>query len=78
MLPQSFDDVSLRLAGIADAASIAAIYNHSVETSTITFEERCVKIEEMATRIEEVRSKDLPWYVAVEAEQLMGYAYVTP
>lgn len=41
----------IRLATTADAAVIATIYNHYVSSSTITFEEHVVGIDEMAQRI---------------------------
>jgi phosphinothricin acetyltransferase len=61
----------------ADAAGIAAIYNHYVTETIVTFEETVVSTEEMARRIEEVRSASLPWLVALEAQQIAGYAYAT-
>src|SRR5262249_51445541 len=42
-----------------------------------TFEEVRVAAEEIARRIEEVRSLSLPWLVAEEAGRLVGYAYAT-
>ena len=68
----------LRLAEINDAAAIAAIYSLYIRTTTITFEEVEVDAAEMALRIAEVYSKDLPWYVAVERDSVVGYAYATP
>lgn len=67
----------IRLATIADAAAIAAIYNHYVETTTITFEEQSVRVDEMARRIEDVGAR-LPWYVFERAGSVIGYAYATP
>lgn len=70
--------IHLRSAEINDAAAIAAIYNYYVRTTTITFEEVEVDAREVALRIADVNSKDLPWYVAVERESIVGYAYATP
>lgn len=67
----------IRLATIADAAPIAAIYNHYVRATTITFEEQAVEVEEMARRIEDVGAK-LPWYVFERDGSVIGYAYATP
>lgn len=67
----------IRLATIADAAPIAAIYNHYVRTTTITFEEQAVAVEEMARRIDEVGAT-LPWYVFERDGSVIGYAYATP
>ena len=41
----------IRLATSNDAAAVAAIYNHYVATSTISFEEHAVAADEMAKRI---------------------------
>lgn len=68
------DLTTIRAAQPSDTAGIAAIYNHYVEQTIVTFEERPVSDTEMASRIEEVRSESLPWLVAEEAGSLMGYA----
>lgn len=67
----------IRPATIADAAAIAAIYNHYVETTTITFEEQAVQVDEMARRIQDVGAR-LPWYVFERDGSVIGYAYATP
>lgn len=67
----------IRLATTDDAAAIAAIYNHYVSTTTITFEEQAVQVDEMARRIEEVGAR-LPWYVFERDGLVIGYAYATP
>lgn len=67
----------IRKATISDAAMIAAIYNHYVETTTITFEEQAVHADEMAQRIGSVGAQ-LPWYVFERDGQVLGYAYATP
>ena len=67
-----------READVSDAGSIAAIYNHYVRTSAATFEEAELSQAEMATRVEAVRSADLPWYLATSAQTTLGYAYATP
>ena len=61
-----------------DAAVIAAIYNHYVTETVVTFEEEPVSAAEMARRMEEVRSTSLPWLVAAEAARVVGYAYAAP
>lgn len=60
-----------------DADSIARIYNHYVLNTVITFEEQVVSAEEIADRIGEVASVGLPWLVAEQAGQIVGYAYAT-
>lgn len=67
----------IRLAHAGDAAAIAAIYNHYVSTSTISFEEEPVSVNEMAQRIQDVGSR-LPWYVYEQDGAVIGYAYATP
>jgi phosphinothricin acetyltransferase len=61
----------------ADAAAIAAIYDHYVLTSWITFEESPVPAIEMARRMDEVRAASLPWLVAERDGRVVGYAYAT-
>lgn len=65
---------TIRAAEPGDAAAIAAVYNHYVERSTVTFEEKPVSDEAMARRIEDGRSESLPWLVAEEAGRIVGYA----
>jgi L-amino acid N-acyltransferase YncA len=85
-MPQSNSNIELRSAEVGDAAAVAAIYNHYVSNSTITFEEAAVSAEEMARRIGEVLAKNLPWCVAIAREKtqeaaqetVVGFAYATP
>lgn len=67
----------IREATSSDAAAIAEIYNHYVNETVVTFEEEPVPAEEIARRIEEVRSASLPWLVAEEGQTVAGYAYAT-
>ncbi|MDB5962950.1 MAG: phosphinothricin acetyltransferase [Massilia sp.] len=67
----------LREAGASDAAAIAAIYNHYVLHSTISFEEEAVGVDSMAQRIAEVQAAGLPWLVAQRDGVVLGYAYAT-
>ena len=69
--------MEIRRVSSTDADSIAAIYNHYVRTSVVTFEEEEVSSVEMAARIENVHSLVLPWYVAVDDGTTVGYAYAT-
>ncbi|MGH9200362.1 MAG: arsinothricin resistance N-acetyltransferase ArsN1 family B [Vicinamibacterales bacterium] len=61
-----------------DAAVIADIYNYYVTDTIVTFEEEPVAAAEIARRIEEVQSASLPWLVAAQRDQVVGYAYATP
>jgi phosphinothricin acetyltransferase len=68
---------TIRSAHPADAAAIAAIYNHYVATTTITFEEAEVGADDMARRITKVISSKLPWLVLEQDDKILGYAYAS-
>ena len=70
--------IVIRAAKVEDADAIAAIYNHYVLETIVTFEEDPVAPVEMARRIAEVQAAALPWLVAEEAGRVTGYAYATP
>lgn len=74
MLLPSF---SIRDATPADAAAIAAIYTHYVETTVISMENAPVDAAEMARRVADVQAADLPWLVIVEDGELLAYAYAS-
>jgi L-amino acid N-acyltransferase YncA len=67
-------DVAIRSASEPDAARIAAIYNHYVANTVVTFEEEPVSAPDMAARILAVQGQGLPWLVAERAGQVIGYA----
>jgi L-amino acid N-acyltransferase YncA len=69
--------IALRPATSQDAAAIVAIYNHYVATTSISFEEEAVAVDDMAQRIDAVLAAGLPWLVAVEDGKILGYAYAT-
>lgn len=71
------ETAAIRAAAPSDSSAIAAIYNHYVAETVVTFEEKPVHADEMARRIEDVRSASLPWLVA-EAGQVVGSAYAAP
>lgn len=68
----------IRLAEVSDAAAIAGIYNPYIAHTTITFEEQLVSAEQIAQRILDTRAASLPWLVAEQAGQVVGYAYASP
>lgn len=70
-------NVLIRIASATDAASIAALYNHYIKTTCISFEQEEVSAETMAERISDVNAQ-LVWYVAEKNGQIVGYAYATP
>jgi len=69
--------MNIRPAEHRDAAAIAAIYNHYVATTWITFETEPVATTEMAARIAETNESNLPWLVAEENGVVLGYAYAS-
>jgi phosphinothricin acetyltransferase len=67
----------IRSAEASDGAVLAAIYNHYVSNTTITFEEDPVTAEEMTRRLQAVQASGLPWLVQELDGQVVGYAYAT-
>lgn len=71
------DTLTIRRVKLSDAGAIAAIYNHYVDETVITFEEEPIRSAEIARRIKDVRSASLPWLVAEENSRVVGYAFAT-
>jgi len=67
----------IRSATAADAEALARIYNHYVKETIITFEEDPVSSADMAGRVTEVERASLPWLVAEQDGQIVGYAYAS-
>ena len=67
----------IRPATLTDAAAIAAIYNHYVLQTSITFEEGAVTDKDMAQRITDTVATELPWLVWTEGGNILGYAYAS-
>ncbi len=61
----------------SDIAEICDIYNHYVLTSTITFEETAVSVEDMSDRVADISAK-YPWLVYEHEGKVAGYAYAGP
>lgn len=59
----------------ADAAQIAAIYNHYISTSHATFELDRITEGEMEARVRETIVSKYPFLVAEDVEEITGYAY---
>lgn len=70
--------VSIRLATVADAAAIAAIYAPFCTTTRISFEEVAPDRDEMARRIAGERAGAYPWLVAEEDGAVAGYCTSGP
>lgn len=69
--------IQVREATAADGDSIAAIYDHYVLGTVVTFEEAAVPGRVMGERIDAVLAAGLPWLVAVEDGRVIGYAYAS-
>lgn len=73
----SRSDLRLRLATLADAPGVQAIYAPVVEQTTISFEFQPPSVVEIAGRMAAVLAH-YPWLVCVDAaDQLAGYAYAS-
>ncbi|MBI4979398.1 MAG: N-acetyltransferase family protein [Spirochaetes bacterium] len=59
-----------------DAGPIAAIYNHYIKNTAITFEETPVTSAQICSRITDV-SADYPWFVCETDGVIAGYAYAS-
>lgn len=58
-----------------DAEAVAAIYNHHVLNTIVTFEEVAIASDELWGRIEELCGQGMPWLVAERGGVVVGYAY---
>jgi phosphinothricin acetyltransferase len=67
----------IRPAKVQDAAALAAIYNHYIVKTIVTFEEASLSAEDMKARLDEVAAAQLPWLVAEEGGKVLGYAYAS-
>ena len=70
--------VIVRSAVETDIEAITAIYAHHVRYGTGTFETEPPDSVEMAGRLHEVNSRGLPWLVAEDESEVVGYAYASP
>ena len=78
MPSHAHERATIRAATPEDAASVAAIYNHYVAHTVVTFDEEPISAAEFTRRIESTQSAAFPWLVAEEAGRVMGYAYAAP
>jgi len=70
--------VEVRAAAQGDLAAIHAIYAHHVLRGLATFEEVPPDVEEMRRRHQDVTGRGLPYLVAVERGEILGYGYCAP
>ncbi len=68
----------IREATTDDAAQIAEIYNDYIKNSVATFEQDPVTEQIIRDRIEQVMEHKLPWLVAEQESEIIGYCYATP
>ncbi|KZY62704.1 MULTISPECIES: GNAT family N-acetyltransferase [unclassified Oleiphilus] len=61
-----------------DAERIADIYNYYIKHTVVTFEEEPLDANQILTRINQVQELGLPWLVAEQDGQGLGYAYSAP
>ena len=70
-------DLRVRPVTRDDAAPIARIYNYYVTDTIVTLEEEPVSAQEITDRIGEVHAAGLPWLVAEQGNDILGYAYAS-
>jgi phosphinothricin acetyltransferase len=68
----------IRPSHAGDLPAITAIYAQAVLSSSATFEIDPPDLAQMTSRRDDVLSKALPWLVADDGNQVLGYAYATP
>ena len=67
----------IRSVKTSDAQGIVDIYNLYVTTTTVSFEEVPVTVDEIHRRIEMVQLQQLPWLCVDYGNELAGYAYAS-
>jgi L-amino acid N-acyltransferase YncA len=70
--------VIIRAAIASDMDAIVLIYSHHVNHGTGTFETEPPNRVEIARRWGEVTARSLPWLVAEDSGEVVGYAYAAP
>lgn len=65
----------VRPAAIEDLPAVLSIYGHHVLHGLATFEEEVPPLEEMRRRYDDVVSRGLPYLVAAEGRNVLGYGY---
>ena len=69
--------MTFRDATTTDAATLLAIYNHYVVTSTVTFDLEPWTIDDMVHKIESVAALGMPFIVAKLGDDVVGYGYLS-
>lgn len=65
----------IREATERDAEAITKIYNHYILKTVTTFEEAEVTVGDFRERINDIQQSGFSWLVAIENEQVIGFAY---
>ncbi len=66
----------IRAVTLLDAEALTAIYNPFIRTSSATFEETEITVDEMRKRIQSIHfEKKYPFLVFEEDGEILGYAY---
>jgi len=68
-------ELTIRAAVAADLSAITAIYEEAVLHGTATFEIEPPDLAEMTRRFEALTGAGFPYFVAVDGDQVLGYAY---
>jgi phosphinothricin acetyltransferase len=67
----------IRHAKLSDAGALSDIYNYYVLNTVVTFEEQPITALDMSSRIAEVTDAELPWLVAEQDHEIVGFAYAS-
>lgn len=67
----------IRPAKLSDAGALSDIYNYYVLNTVVTFEEQPITALDMSSRIAEVTDAGLPWLVAEQNHEIVGFAYAS-
>lgn len=70
--------VQIRDATDDDMAAVQSIYSFYVSRSAASFEEEVPSVEEMKARRAAITARGLPFLVAVEEGEVLGYTYAGP
>lgn len=68
----------VRTVTLEDASALAAIYNHYIDHTIITFEEESLSEKAFAARIEASITAEDCWLVLEDKGVIVGYAYSCP
>jgi phosphinothricin acetyltransferase len=70
--------VEVRAAALGDLAALQQIYAHHVLHGLASFEEVPPDAAEIRRRFEDVTGRGLPYLVAAEGREILGYGYCAP